>query len=273
VQKSREPESVEFLGLNFDASGPETVLARLIERPADQPFAYLVTPNVDHMVRLHDDQTEGRDDIWRAYEEAAWRSCDSRVLSRLAKWRNLLLPVVTGSDLTRALLEAIEPETCIAVIGGPADLPARLGERFPNLVVRQHRAPMGLLHNITALGEAVEFAIGVKARFTLIAVGSPQQELLAHAIQRRPGATGVGLCIGASLDFLIGEQVRAPLMFQRAGLEWLFRLASNPRRFWRRYLVEGPRIFQLWWRAGSPAGRQVRIAGAAPAIQPRGRAG
>jgi exopolysaccharide biosynthesis WecB/TagA/CpsF family protein len=248
------------------------MLKRLIERPSDQPFTYLVTPNVDHMVRLHDAQTERHDDIWRAYEEAAWRSCDSRVLSRLAKWRDLILPVVTGSDLTRSLLEALEPHTTVAVIGGPADLPARLRACFPNLVVWQHRAPMGLLSNIAALGEAVDFATGVNARFTLIAVGSPQQELLAHAIQSRPGATGIGLCIGASLDFLIGEQVRAPLMFQRAGLEWLFRLASDPRRFWRRYLVEGPRIFHLWWKARSPAvAERVRIADALRATQQRGR--
>jgi N-acetylglucosaminyldiphosphoundecaprenol N-acetyl-beta-D-mannosaminyltransferase len=268
VQRSREPEPVEFLGLKFDASGPEDVLARLLERPADKPFAYIATPNVDHMVRLHDDRTDRRDDIWRAYEEAAWRACDSRVLSRLAKWRNLILPVVTGSDLTRALLESLEPQTRIAVIGGPSDLPARLRARFPNAVVLQYHAPMGLLHNINALTEAVDFAIAVKARFTLIAVGSPQQELLAHSMKNRPEATGIGLCIGASLDFLIGEQVRAPVMFQRAGLEWLFRLASNPRRFWRRYLVEGPKIFQLWWREGSSSDRTVRIVNAATAAHP-----
>jgi exopolysaccharide biosynthesis WecB/TagA/CpsF family protein len=112
---------------------------------------------------------------------------------------------------------------------------------------------MGLLHNLAAFEDAVRFAVTTNARFTLIAVGSPQQELLAHAIKRHPEATGLGLCIGASLDFLIGEQVRAPVMFQRAGLEWLFRLGSNPRRFWRRYLVEGPKIFQLWWRADALA--------------------
>jgi exopolysaccharide biosynthesis WecB/TagA/CpsF family protein len=238
------------------------MLARLLDRPADAPFSYLVTPNVDHVVRLHDERTARREDIWRAYEGAAWRSCDSRVLARLAKWRDLVLPVVTGSDLTRELLEAAEPNTSVAVIGGGSDLVERLRERFPNLVIWQHRAPMGLLHNIEALGEAVDFAVGVKARFTMIAVGSPQQELLAHAIQSRPDATGLGLCIGASLDFLIGEQVRAPMAFQKAGLEWLYRLGSNPRRFWRRYLVEGPQIFRLWLRSDARHAQARQAAGA-----------
>lgn len=257
---------VGFLGLDFDVGGFEATMRRVLERDPGAPFAYLATPNVDHMVRLHDRRTPRNDEIWLAYEEAAWRACDSRVLSRLARWRNLRLPVVTGSDLTRTLLEELGPGTQLAVIGGPDDLPARLGARFPNLTVLQHRAPMGLLHNLAAFEDAVRFAVTTNARFTLIAVGSPQQELLAHAIKRHPEATGLGLCIGASLDFLIGEQVRAPVVFQKAGLEWLFRLGSNPRRFWRRYLVEGPRIFQLWWRADALANAtRARAAAAARA--------
>jgi N-acetylglucosaminyldiphosphoundecaprenol N-acetyl-beta-D-mannosaminyltransferase len=63
----------------------------------------------------------------------------------------------------------------------------------------------------------------------------------------------VGLCIGASVEFLSGAKRRAPRWMQRAGLEWLYRLLSEPRRLWRRYLVKGPRVFKLWW-----AGRERR---------------
>ena len=58
-------------------------------------------------------------------------------------------------------------------------------------------------------------------------------------------ATGCGLCIGASLDFITGRQRRAPRVVQRLGLEWAHRLASQPGRLWRRYLVDGPKIFRL----------------------------
>lgn len=266
---THKPDSVEFLGLDFEVSTFPVVLSRLLDRDPHDSFAYLATPNVDHVVRLHDTALVRRDDIWQAYEDAAWLQCDSRILSRLAKWRKLTIPVVTGSDLTRALLEQLEPGSTVAVIGGSSELPARLRERYPNVRVLQHQAPMGLLHNVTALDEAADFAAECNARFTLIAVGSPQQELLAHAIKLRPGATGLGLCIGASLDFLTGEQVRAPVFFQKAGIEWLFRLGSNPRRFWRRYLVEGPKIFQLWWRDSA---RPPLAARPAPASRARGDA-
>jgi exopolysaccharide biosynthesis WecB/TagA/CpsF family protein len=74
-------------------------------------------------------------------------------------------------------------------------------------------------------------------------VGSPQQELVARALQERGRARGLALCVGASLDFIGGIEQRAPLWMQRASLEWLYRLLQNPRRLAGRYLVRGPRIF------------------------------
>jgi len=61
-------------------------------------------------------------------------------------------------------------------------------------------------------------------------------------------AVGTGLCVGASLQFLLGTERRAPILLQRAGLEWAWRLAQNPRRLWRRYLVDNPAILGLLWR-------------------------
>jgi N-acetylglucosaminyldiphosphoundecaprenol N-acetyl-beta-D-mannosaminyltransferase len=53
--------------------------------------------------------------------------------------------------------------------------------------------------------------------------------------------------VGAAFDFLAGMKPQAPRWLQRAGLEWLFRLASEPRRLWRRYLIHNPRF--LFWFA------------------------
>ena len=80
----------------------------------------------------------------------------------------------------------------------------------------------------------------------LLAIGSPQQELFAQALLRRGRCWGVALCIGAGLEFLVGARRRAPVPVQRLGLEWAYRLLSEPRRMWRRYLVDGPRILPLF---------------------------
>jgi exopolysaccharide biosynthesis WecB/TagA/CpsF family protein len=71
--------------------------------------------------------------------------------------------------------------------------------------------------------------------------------MLAAALARGGKATGVGLCIGAGLDFLVGVRRRAPAALRAANLEWLFRLACEPRRLSRRYLVDGPRILRVVW--------------------------
>ena len=74
-----------------------------------------------------------------------------------------------------------------------------------------------------------------------LCVGMPKQEhWVLHHAGELPG--GILLCVGAAMEFAIGLQRRAPLWMQRIGLEWLWRLASNPRRLWRRYLVDDPRF-------------------------------
>jgi exopolysaccharide biosynthesis WecB/TagA/CpsF family protein len=120
-----------------------------------------------------------------------------------------------------------------------------LGRRYPGVELTHYEPPMGLRRNAAARQEAARFIAEAKARFTFIAVGSPQQEMIAAAVRSFPHATGMALCIGASLDFITQRQRRAPRIMQRLSLEWVHRLASDPKRMWRRYLVEGPRIFLL----------------------------
>ncbi|HWI87364.1 MAG TPA: WecB/TagA/CpsF family glycosyltransferase [Sphingomonas sp.] len=236
-----------FLGIDFDLLDLGATEAWLAGRPTDAPFAYIVTPNVDHVVKL--DKAPRESEIWRAYDGAALRLCDSRIVARLARARGIDLPVVPGSDLTARLFEAIvRPGDRICLIGGDAAMLADLRARYPELGFVQHIPPMGMLAKADAMAQATEFVANAKARFTLLAVAMPQQEILGLRVSQSAAACGTGLCIGASLDFLTGRKARAPLWMRKASLEWLHRLASEPRRLWRRYLVEGPRIFLLAMR-------------------------
>ncbi|HEY5300907.1 MAG TPA: WecB/TagA/CpsF family glycosyltransferase, partial [Acetobacteraceae bacterium] len=121
---------------------------------------------------------------------------------------------------------------------------ARRGLAFP----AHHDPPPGFEHDPAAFRVVVRFVLDHPARLVFLAVGSPRQERLASAIQAEGGATGTGLCIGASLDFLAGSARRAPEWMQRARLEWLHRLAGDPRRFARRYLRDDPPVLALLLR-------------------------
>lgn len=244
---AKTAETVDFLDLAFDAHGEGWVLDRIRDRPPDAPFAYVVTPNVDHVVRLQ----RTRSDLWPAYRHAWMTLCDSRIIGKLAARAGFTLPVVPGSDLTADLFrDVVQRDDRVAFLGAEPAAVAALADRYGLTDVHHHNPPMGFIQDAGAVDRAVRFLVEARPRYSFLAVGSPQQELIAYRASMTGEATGVGFCVGASLDFLTGAQSRAPDMLQQLSLEWLFRLSADPRRMWRRYLVEGPAIFAIFsdWR-------------------------
>ena len=241
------PRHVWFLNAAFDRIGTEQAVRRIADRSPRLPFQFVVTPNVDHLVRLS--RPGSRDTV--LYAEAWLTVCDSRILELIAQLSGERLDLAPGSDLTRILLEEeIDPAETVTVIGGTAQTIDCLRARYGLKDLRWFDAPMGLRGKPQAVEACAAFAASNPARFTFICVGSPQQEMVARAIKARGDCTGVGLCVGVSLEYLTGETARAPLWIQRARLEWLHRLAAEPRRLWRRYLIDGPKVLVMWrrWR-------------------------
>jgi N-acetylglucosaminyldiphosphoundecaprenol N-acetyl-beta-D-mannosaminyltransferase len=246
VDRRNGSRHVWFLNSAFDKIGLETALNRIHDRPAAKPFAFVVTPNVDHLVRLETDTV-----LATLYAQAWLTVCDSRVLELIGRLSGESIDLAPGSDLTARLFDdIIDPAETLTIIGGTASVIASVKERYGLQDVRWHEPPMGLRENPDALAEAARFVAENPSRFTLICVGSPQQEMIAEACLDRGDCTGIGLCVGASLDFLGGKAQRAPNWVQKARLEWLHRLTKEPKRMWRRYLVDGPKVLFLWarWR-------------------------
>jgi N-acetylglucosaminyldiphosphoundecaprenol N-acetyl-beta-D-mannosaminyltransferase len=243
---------VNFLGLDFNRLDREAALDLIAVRASlSARFAYVVTPNVDHMVKLS--REPGR----RTLYESAWLTLnDSRILETLGKRAGIALPSAPGADIAEMLLaRVIDKDEPVTIIGGDRQAIAALRQRYGLTDIRWHNAPEGLASNPAAIVEAAAFAAAQGSRFSFICVGAPQQEMIAYAISQIEGARGVGLCVGAALDFLSGKTQRAPKLVRMLGLEWLHRLVSEPKRLWRRYVVDGPRIFSLFaaWRASMAA--------------------
>ena len=226
-------ERIHFLATPFYLLSEEKVLSMLSQPDlADLPFRYLVTPNSDHVVRNYT-----QPELLDIYENACLSLCDSQVVARLARAKNYpIKEVVTGSELTRNLFESVfDAGHRITVIGCELRVVDYLKEHYGLSKINHHNPKMGFIHDDSAIQECCQFVIDHPADFVLIAVGSPQQEILASFLSSTSGCKGIGLCIGASLLFLSGQERRAPRIFSRLGLEWLFRLLQDPKRLWRRY--------------------------------------
>jgi N-acetylglucosaminyldiphosphoundecaprenol N-acetyl-beta-D-mannosaminyltransferase len=206
-------------------------------------YGYVVTPNVDHLIRYYDDPS------FRAlYADASFVLLDSRFLAYLLKATKRLSPgVCTGSDLTAQLFSSvIKPGDRIVLIGGSDEQARKLEQIYALNDLKHFNPPMGFIHSADAVETCLNFIeANSPFRYCLLAVGAPQQEKIAQMLKVRARARGLALCIGASINFLTGAESRAPVWMQKLGMEWAYRLMQDPGRLAKRYLVRGPRVFSL----------------------------
>ncbi|MGI5865677.1 MAG: WecB/TagA/CpsF family glycosyltransferase [Myxococcales bacterium] len=212
---------------------------------------YVVTPNVDHVVLLERDER-----LRRAYAQASLVLVDGKPLVWASRLLGTPLPEkISGSDLVLPLVERAASRGWRVFLSGGASgvaeaaaerLRARLGVEIAGTDAPRIR----LSHEGPAEGgeDTVERIRASGAQIAFFAYGSPKQELWLsqHAEALRPT---VAIGIGAGLDFVAGTARRAPRWASEAGLEWAFRLAHEPGRLWRRYLVEDPKFFAILARA------------------------
>lgn len=241
-----ENQRVDFLGVAFNQLRHSETLKLILERDADLPFASVVTPNADHLVRI----SRSGDEIADAYAQAWLCVNDSRIVQFLAVLKKISLPAVPGSTLLEGLFNAPEFNTNwpILFVGAQPEMIAKVVERYGLTNVSHYDAPMGLLKDKQKFQSTVDAIIASPARFTVLAVGSPQQELVAQAVVDTGAARGVAFCTGAAVEFLAFPERRAPQWISKIGMEWLYRLLQEPGRLWRRYLVDCPKILSLFLR-------------------------
>lgn len=228
----------DFAGLpfaNLDMPGAVAAMARASK---GAEWRYVVTPNACNLARC------GSDSVLRhLYEHSHLCFLDSRVIALAARLIGLRPPpVIPGADLVEQLFRhAITPATPICIVGGSLSAIAHIRDIFAIGPLHHINPPFGFWRHEEEVERAVAFIAASQADYTFLVVGSPGQELLAGRLAAMSGARGVGICAGASIDFIAGVQRRAPRLMQHLALEWSYRFCREPRRFAHRYLVESPR--------------------------------
>jgi N-acetylglucosaminyldiphosphoundecaprenol N-acetyl-beta-D-mannosaminyltransferase len=222
---------------------------------ARKPPLYVVTPNAQHVVMLEDDAQ-----FREVYEHAALVLPDGASLLGAARILGAKLRErITGIDLFQGLCErAAQKGLRVFLLGGrpgAADLAVKkLRARYPNLIVAGTcRPPDAFDKNEELLRGVAQTIREAHPHFLFVGLGARMQENWMYQHGRKLGVP-VSIGVGGSFDVVSGLLPRAPRWMQDCGFEWLFRIAAEPRRLWKRYLIGNSRFIAIVLRQLMTAG-------------------
>lgn len=217
--------------------------------------AYVVTPNVDHIVQL-----ERGGELVEVYKNADLILTDGKPLLWIARWYGTpIKEKISGSDLFPLLCKmAAEKEYRMFFLGAAKNVAAKAAEnlekRYKGLqVAGTYSPPYGFEKNEAEMDKIEKMIKGAKPHILIVGLGCPKQELFILHNKDKLGVP-ISLGLGASLDFEAGNVKRAPKWMANNGLEWLFRITQDPKRMAKRYLVDDRKI--LWLAIKYKRGRK-----------------
>ncbi|MCV2876542.1 WecB/TagA/CpsF family glycosyltransferase [Rhodobacteraceae bacterium XHP0102] len=247
----RLPEKIpsyDVLGIPISATTPAEVKNALETWAKDQKGRFVAVRDVASLMICREDET-----LRALHAKAALVLPDGMPLVWIGKKRGYDVARCSGPDVFEYVCHASQRSGLKHYFyGGQDGVAAQLAEvcraRFPDIAIVGWECPP--FHPPTQAERADTRARILNSGADLVWVGisSPKQDLWMHEMVDSLPQTLIG--IGAAFDFHTGRVRRAPLWMQRSGLEWLFRLISEPRRLWRRYLILAPRFLWLVVKSG-----------------------
>ena len=240
------PPHVVILGMPLHIVGFDETLDQLVRLARGDRPAYVVTANVDHVVRFYRNP-----EVRPLYLGADLVVADGMPLVWASRLLGNPLPErVAGSDLFPALCaRAAKAGLSVFLLGGAPGTAQRSAEvlqaQNPQLrVAGTYCPPYGFEHDNAESQRVFDAVRAGHPDILFVGLGSPKQERWIVANHATCGAK-LSIGVGISFSFVCGEVVRAPRWMRRVGLEWLHRLCQEPRRLWRRYLVDDLMFFLL----------------------------
>ena len=223
--------------IDFDNLEISEAANRVEQLSNSDGFSYVVTPNMDHLMRLCDDDSSDDRAYALSYGEASLVLCDSRVVGKLLSLVGKpVKAIVPGSDLTQYLFDhSFFKDKKVLVFGGEDSAMKQLSDIYPDLHYYHINPSMGFISRPSEVEQLIADVKAIEADYILLAVGSPRQENFAYQLKHAGLMKGVALCIGASINFIVKNEKRAPEWMQKLHIEWLYRMLQDPKRLVKRY--------------------------------------
>ncbi|MEO7061276.1 MAG: WecB/TagA/CpsF family glycosyltransferase [Lapillicoccus sp.] len=246
-----------------EAAALEIIVGAAVRRAG--PALAVASANLDH---IHHFGSKGasRGTAMEDTSQLRWMTLldGAPLMARAVRVTNTSWPRLAGSDLLGPILELAALNSLrVGFLGGLPDtlvrLRSRIAAEIPTLDIRGMWSPRRDELNDPAASQRLADEVALAGvDILVVGLGKPRQEAW---IQQNAEGTGarVLLAFGAAADFLAGTVDRAPEWVRRDGLEWAFRLAAEPRRLYRRYLVEGPRALRRLLAEPASSGRSERV--------------
>lgn len=237
---------MKFMNTEIDNLTMQETLQAINQLIQENKSAYVVTPNVDHIVQL-----ETNRELQEVYKNAALILTDGKPLLWIANWYGTpIKEKISGSDLFPLLCNMAATKGYKMFFLGAAEGVAKraaenLTMKYKGLqVVGTYSPPFGFENNKNEMDKIKNMIKASKPDILIVGLGCPKQEKFMYHHCKELGVP-ISFGLGASFDFEAGNIKRAPRWMANHGLEWLFRITQDPKRMAKRYLVDDRKILGL----------------------------
>lgn len=237
---------IKFMNTDIDNLTMAETLNEIDKLIQKKNCSYVVTPNVDHIVRLEKDE-----ELQKVYKNASLILTDGKPLIWISKWyKTPIKEKISGSDLfPRVCQLAANKNYTMYLLGaaeGVADTAAKnLMKKYPGLnIVGTYSPPFGFEKSKQEMNKIKTQIQDVHPDILIVGLGCPKQEKFMYYHCKELGVP-ISFGLGASIDFEACNIKRAPKWMSNYGLEWLYRFSKEPKRLFKRYFVDDLKIIQM----------------------------
>ncbi|MBQ9659001.1 MAG: WecB/TagA/CpsF family glycosyltransferase [Clostridia bacterium] len=206
----------------------------------------VITPNLDHLIKLQYDK-----DFYKIYQKADWVICDSKILYLCSKFLKKSFPeAIPGSSFFTSFYQYHKDDkNCKIFLLGAREGIAELAKENINkkigreIVIGAHSPSFGFEKQEEECKNIVKIINESNANVVLVGVGAPKQEKWIMKWKDQMPNVDIWMALGATIDFEAGTLKRAPKIWQKMGMEWLYRFTCEPKRLFKRYFIDDIKFF------------------------------
>ncbi|WP_294371754.1 WecB/TagA/CpsF family glycosyltransferase [uncultured Clostridium sp.] len=240
---------IKLLNTEVDNLTMDEAIKEIEKLILKKKISYVVTPNVDHIVKLESDS-----EMKEAYMNADLILTDGMPLVWISKIKSTSIKEkISGSDLFPKVCElAAKKGYTVFLLGAAQGVAQKAAENLINKfdglnIVGTYSPKYGFENDKEEVQHILNIINDKKPDILAVGLGAPKQEKFIYKY-RNELKVPVSLAIGAGIDFEAGVVSRAPVWMQKHGMEWFYRLCKEPRRMAKRYLIDDFKIIPIMFR-------------------------